>query len=98
MARRHFEGSALKFEAALAKLAGEDGYAGLAWLRQPPAACTWLLQLGQAGVLKDTKADAQADDTYNLIMKDKDRLLSINEPLRFIFRACYELWAIILLE
>ncbi|MFD2522238.1 restriction endonuclease [Emticicia soli] len=31
---------------------------------------------------KNTKAD---DDTYNLIMKDKERLLSFEEPLRFIF-------------
>ena len=31
---------------------------------------------------KNTKAD---DDTYNLIMKDKEQLLSFNEPLRFIF-------------
>ena len=38
------------------------------------------------GVLKDTRGDTQADDeVYNLIMKDKERLLSIDEPLRFIF-------------
>ncbi len=38
------------------------------------------------GVLKDTRGDTQADDeVYNLIMKDKERLLSIEEPLRFIF-------------
>src|SRR5450759_687962 len=38
------------------------------------------------GVLKDTKGDTQADDdVYNLIMKDKERLLSAEEPLRFIF-------------
>jgi type III restriction enzyme len=38
------------------------------------------------GVLKDTKGDTQADDdVYNLIMKDKERLLSLDEPLRFIF-------------
>lgn len=30
----------------------------------------------------ETKRD---DDTYNLIMKDKERLLDINEPLQFIF-------------
>ena len=38
------------------------------------------------GVLKDTRGDTQADDeVYNLIMKDKERLLSEDEPLRFIF-------------
>lgn len=38
------------------------------------------------GVLKDTKGNTKADDdTYNLIMKDKERLLSSDEPLRFIF-------------
>jgi type III restriction enzyme len=38
------------------------------------------------GVLKDTKGDTQADDdVYNLIMKNKEQLLSLDEPLRFIF-------------
>lgn len=38
------------------------------------------------GILKDTGGNTQADDdTYALIMKDKERLLSMDEPLRFIF-------------
>ncbi len=38
------------------------------------------------GILKDTKGNTQADDdTYALIMKDKEKLLSMEEPLRFIF-------------
>ncbi|MBF8418085.1 type III restriction-modification system endonuclease [Heyndrickxia coagulans] len=38
------------------------------------------------GKLKDTKGNTQADtDVYSLIMKDKERLLSFDEPLRFIF-------------
>ncbi len=38
------------------------------------------------GQLKDTKGDSSLDDdTYSLIMKDKERLLSMDEPLRFIF-------------
>jgi len=38
------------------------------------------------GILKDTGGDSQADDdTYALIMKDKEKLLSVDEPLRFIF-------------
>lgn len=35
---------------------------------------------------KDTKGDsAKDDDTYNLIMRDKEKLLDPKEPLRFIF-------------
>ena len=36
--------------------------------------------------MKDTSGETQADDnTYNLIMKDKEMLLDIDNPLRFIF-------------
>lgn len=38
------------------------------------------------GVLKDTRGDTLADDdTYSLIMKDKEKLLSFDSKLRFIF-------------
>ncbi|MBX9905362.1 MAG: DEAD/DEAH box helicase family protein [Burkholderiales bacterium] len=38
------------------------------------------------GVAKDTRGDTAADDeAYELIMRDKERLLSPEEPLRFIF-------------
>ncbi|MCF6175414.1 MAG: DEAD/DEAH box helicase family protein [Victivallaceae bacterium] len=38
------------------------------------------------GILKDTKGNSQADtDTYSLIMKDKETLLSMDNPLKFIF-------------
>ncbi len=38
------------------------------------------------GALKDTQGNTKADDdTYALIMKDKEKLLSLDEPLRFIF-------------
>lgn len=38
------------------------------------------------GTWKDTKGDIQLDNnTYELIMKDKERLLNHEEPLRFIF-------------
>ncbi len=37
-------------------------------------------------VLKDTRGDSQADDdTYSLIMRDKEKLLSLETPLKFIF-------------
>lgn len=38
------------------------------------------------GVMKDTSGTTKADeDAYTLIMKDKERLLSFDTPLRFIF-------------
>ena len=38
------------------------------------------------GALKDTNGATQADDdVYNLIMRDKERLLSLDEPLSFLF-------------
>lgn len=38
------------------------------------------------GVLKDTSGETQADDdTYSLIMRDKEKLLDIDNSLRFIF-------------
>lgn len=38
------------------------------------------------GRVKDTSGETQADDnTYNLIMKDKEKLLDMQNPLRFIF-------------
>ena len=38
------------------------------------------------GKAKDTTGATKADDAaYNLIMRDKERLLSMDEPLRFIF-------------
>lgn len=37
-------------------------------------------------VFRDTRGDTPADDqTYNLIMKDKEKLLSFETPLKFIF-------------
>lgn len=42
--------------------------------------------LDKKGKLKDTSGETKADDnTYNLIMKDKETLLDIDNPLRFIF-------------
>ena len=38
------------------------------------------------GIPKDTRGDTQADDeAYELIMSKKEQLLSLDEPLRFIF-------------
>jgi len=40
----------------------------------------------KSGQFKDTTGETKADDnTYHLIMKDKEKLLDVNIPLRFIF-------------
>jgi type III restriction enzyme len=81
------------FEAALAEFARDVRYKELSWIKLP------LEQLHngyfaadkpkkgqQQPIWKDTRGDTQADDeVYNLIMKDKEQLLSEEEPLRFIF-------------
>jgi len=78
---------ALAFEAELAALAKDERYRELPWLSQPlDKLHDGYFAQDNKGVLKDTRGDTQADDdVYNLIMKDKERLLSIEEPLRFIF-------------
>src|SRR6266852_3532523 len=75
------------FEAALAELAKEERYRELDWLKSPVVQLhNGYFAQDKKGVLKDTRGDTQADDeVYNLIMKDKERLLSLDEPLRFIF-------------
>jgi type III restriction enzyme len=82
------------FEAALAELARDDRYRELGWLEEPVerlhngyfAADRKKVAGKTVEILKDTRGDTQADDeVYNLIMKDKERLLSVGEPLRFIF-------------
>jgi len=38
------------------------------------------------GNVRDTRGDTQADEsTYDKIMKNKEQLLSLSEPLQFIF-------------
>jgi type III restriction enzyme len=75
------------FEAELAALAKEERYRTLEWLKEPVERLhNGYFAQDKKGVLKDTRGDTQADDeVYNLIMKEKERLLSLDEPLRFIF-------------
>jgi len=75
------------FEATLAEFAKDARYAELAWLKLSVEQMhNGYFAQDKKGVLKDTRGDTQADDqVYNLIMKDKERLLSEEEPLRFIF-------------
>ena len=74
-------------EEELAALTKEPRYRVLEWIKLPVEKLhNGYFAQDRKGVLKDTKGDTQADDdVYNLIMKDKEQLLSIEEPLRFIF-------------
>lgn len=78
---------AAAFEAELVALAKDERYRELEWLKQPMGRLhNGYFAQDKKGVLKDTRGDTQADDeVYNLIMKDKEQLLSVEEPLRFIF-------------
>ncbi len=78
---------ALALETALAEFAGEARYQGLPWLQLPVESLhNGYFAQDKKGTFKDTRGDTQADDdAYTLIMKDKERLLSLDEPLRFIF-------------
>lgn len=75
------------FEEELGALVKEPRYGVLEWTKLPfDKLHDGYFAQDRKGVLKDTKGDTQADDdVYNLIMKNKEQLLSIEEPLRFIF-------------
>ena len=75
------------FEAILMELAQDERFRDLPWLKEPiDRLHDGYFAQDKKGVLKDTRGDTQADDdAYNLIMRDKERLLSLDEPLRFIF-------------
>ena len=78
---------AAAFEAELAALIQEERYHSLPWVQEPIGRLhNGYFAQDKNKVLKDTTGSTQADDeVYNLIMKDKERLLSSEEPLRFIF-------------
>lgn len=75
------------FKSELTSLAKEPRYSELPWLKEPiDKLHNGYFAQDKKGVLKDTRGDTQADDeVYNLIMKEKGQLLSMEEPLRFIF-------------
>jgi type III restriction enzyme len=75
------------FEEELTTLAKDPRYGVLDWMKLPlDKLHNGYFAQDRKGIFKDTKGDTQADDdVYNLIMKDKEQLLSIDEPLRFIF-------------
>jgi type III restriction enzyme len=78
---------AQEFEETLRTLAKEPRFSSLEWLTLPINSLhNGYFAQDKKGILKDTKGDTQADDdVYSLIMKDKEQLLSTDEPLRFIF-------------
>ena len=73
---------AAAFEAELTALAKEERYKDLEWLKQPlDKLHNGYFAQDKRGLLKDTRGDTQADDeVYSLIMKEKERLLSMDEP------------------
>jgi type III restriction enzyme len=78
---------AVLFEQALAELPPNPKYKSLEWLKLPADQLhKGYFSEDKKHILKDTSGVTQADDdTYTLIMKDKERLLSSDEPLRFLF-------------
>lgn len=76
-----------EFETSLKELAQNPRYQALEWLKLLVERLhNGYFAQDKKGVYKDTRGDTQADDeVYDLIMKDKERLLSLDEPLRFIF-------------
>jgi len=75
------------FEAEIANWAKDQRFKDIPWLKEPVEKLhNGYFAQDRKGILKDTSGDTQADDdVYNLIMKEKERLLSSEEPLRFIF-------------
>lgn len=74
------------FERELASLAARPQYKALDWLRLDPSRLHNGYFAQDKRGYKDTRGDTQADDeVYNLIMRDKEKLLTLDEPLRFIF-------------
>ncbi len=73
------------FEEAYVELTAQPRYAKL---NLPPvnAVHDGYFAVDNKGAYKDTRGTGEADtSTYDLIMRDKERLLSTDEPLRFIF-------------
>jgi type III restriction enzyme len=77
------------FEETLTELAKDERFKALEWLKLPVVDLhNGYFAQDKKGVLKDSREGKSSQDdevTYNLIMKDKERLLSIDVPLRFIF-------------
>ena len=76
---------ALWFEEIYREMSGKSSYKGMLPYSAEEVHNGYFSQ-DKKGNWNDTKGNSLADDdTFKLIMKDKERLLDINEPLRFIF-------------
>jgi type III restriction enzyme len=76
---------ALWFEEIYREMSGKDPHKELPAYQVEEVHNGYFSQ-DKKGSWSDTKGNSLADDdTFKLIMKDKERLLDINEPLRFIF-------------
>ncbi|HEX8428252.1 DEAD/DEAH box helicase family protein [Hymenobacter sp.] len=74
------------FEKIFAEYAAKKEYAGLIPFAAHAVHGGYFSQDKANPVGRDTRGDTALDkDTYSLIMRDKERLLSQNEPLQFIF-------------
>jgi len=75
------------FEETFTELIKDPRYQELDWLKYPIEKLhDGYFAQDKKGILKDTSGITQADDeVYNKIMKNKEQLLSNEEPLRFIF-------------
>ena len=78
---------AAAFEDAVKAYASDARFSEIDWLKVPvDKVHNGYFSQDKKGIFKDTRGDTQSDDdTYSLIMKEKERLLSLEEPLRFIF-------------
>ena len=73
------------FENAYEEVTGKSVYKGLIPFEAEEVHNGYFSQ-DKKGKWKDTKGNTQADDdTFKLIMRNKERLLDTDEPLRFIF-------------
>jgi len=73
------------FEEAYREVSGKTAYKGLLPFEMDEVHNGYFSQ-DKKGKWKDTKGESKADDdTFKLIMKNKEQLLDINDPLRFIF-------------
>ncbi|MBN1471126.1 MAG: DEAD/DEAH box helicase family protein [Syntrophaceae bacterium] len=76
---------ALWFEEIYKEISGKSAYKDLIPYHAAAVHNGYFSQ-DKKGNWNDTKGNSLADDdTFKLIMKDKERLLDVNEPLRFIF-------------
>jgi type III restriction enzyme len=76
---------ALWFEEIYREISGKSAYQGLVFFPVDEVHNGYFSQ-DKKGNWSDTKGNSLADDdTFKLIMRNKEQLLDINEPLRFIF-------------